>query len=294
MKKQICILLAAVSLFSLSACGHQHTWQEATCTTPKTCTECGETEGEPIGHSADEATYWEPSVCSVCGEQLAEKLIPDFEKAGITVIDIDDVPTENVITQTVDEARSGSGYKVMRTETSGLTFLASSNDEKERSLTPLYFSLINRETFEADETHPAVPGYEWHRYEFEFISIYPSGYSIRFSDDDYYDVVGHDESARGLRYTVNWQGQEYTDCMRSITFAKSEQKDYPINDYSVGSYNRKVTPHRMCVELRIPTGYDGTVISFILRDQYDMLKSGANITEIGLSSSFEQPSIRLH
>lgn len=293
MKKQICILLAAVSLFSLSACGHQHTWQEATCTTPKTCTECGETEGEPLGHSAAEATYWEPSVCSVCGEQLADKLVPDFEKAGITVIDIDDVPAENVITQTVDEALSGSDYKVMRTETSGLTYFASSNDGKESSITPLYFSLVNRETFDADETHPAASGYEWHRYEFEFICIYNTGYTIRFSDDDYYDVTGHDESARGLRYTVNWQGQEYPDCMRSITF-KYEQIDYPINDYVVGSYNRKVGSHHMIVELRIPTGYDGTIISFILKNQSDMLKSGANITEVGLSSEFDQPSIRLH
>ena len=59
-----CVLMG---MFCFSGCGHQHTWNEATCTEPKTCTECGETEGEPLGHTWVEATCTEPKTCTVCG-----------------------------------------------------------------------------------------------------------------------------------------------------------------------------------------------------------------------------------
>ena len=31
----------------------EHTWGEATCTAPKTCSLCGETEGEALGHTEE-------------------------------------------------------------------------------------------------------------------------------------------------------------------------------------------------------------------------------------------------
>lgn len=68
-----CISACALSLtmlLSMSACGHQHTWADATCTAPKTCTECGETEGEALGHSWEDATCAAPKTCSVCKDLL--------------------------------------------------------------------------------------------------------------------------------------------------------------------------------------------------------------------------------
>lgn len=44
-----------------------HTWQEATCTEPQTCSICGATEGEPLGHTWYSATCTTPRTCSVCG-----------------------------------------------------------------------------------------------------------------------------------------------------------------------------------------------------------------------------------
>lgn len=67
MKKiSITLVLAMICIF-FAACGHEHTWKEATCTEPKTCTECSETEGEPNGHKWEEATCTEPKICTVCG-----------------------------------------------------------------------------------------------------------------------------------------------------------------------------------------------------------------------------------
>ena len=39
----------------------EHIWEEATCTTPSTCTRCGTTQGEPLGHSFSYGT------CIHCG-----------------------------------------------------------------------------------------------------------------------------------------------------------------------------------------------------------------------------------
>ena len=57
----ICLLLV------LSACC-SHKWNDATCTEPRTCTKCGETEGEALGHNWADATCSTPQTCSVCKE----------------------------------------------------------------------------------------------------------------------------------------------------------------------------------------------------------------------------------
>ena len=68
MKKLFASILAISMVFSLCACGHEHTWVDATCTEPKTCSVCGETDGEALGHTWIDATCTEPKTCSVCGE----------------------------------------------------------------------------------------------------------------------------------------------------------------------------------------------------------------------------------
>ena len=45
---------------------HEHTWADATCTAPRTCEECGETEGSALGHNWREATCTAPKICNVC------------------------------------------------------------------------------------------------------------------------------------------------------------------------------------------------------------------------------------
>lgn len=62
MKRKFCwILVALIALMMiLTGCQCKHEWKEATCTEPKICTKCGETEGEPLGHEWKEATCTEP------------------------------------------------------------------------------------------------------------------------------------------------------------------------------------------------------------------------------------------
>ena len=84
MKKTTALLLALCMLFALSACGHEHNWQDATCTEPKTCAECGKTEGEPLGHSWQDATCTKPKTCAVCGATEGEPLGHSWQDATCT------------------------------------------------------------------------------------------------------------------------------------------------------------------------------------------------------------------
>lgn len=45
---------------------HTHDWVEADCTTPKTCAECGEIEGEALGHTGGTATCRGRAKCDRC------------------------------------------------------------------------------------------------------------------------------------------------------------------------------------------------------------------------------------
>ena len=50
---------------------HEHTWIPANCYQPKTCSFCGETEGEPLTHDIREATCTLDEMCLKCGTVFA-------------------------------------------------------------------------------------------------------------------------------------------------------------------------------------------------------------------------------
>ena len=58
-----------------------HNWRDATCTDPKTCMVCGETDGEALGHNWQDATCADPKTCTVCGETDGEALGHNWQDA---------------------------------------------------------------------------------------------------------------------------------------------------------------------------------------------------------------------
>ena len=69
------------AVYTCSVCGHSyeetisatgHSWKEATCTTPKTCTKCGATEGNALGHNYVNGT------CSRCGESEGNWFVGEY------------------------------------------------------------------------------------------------------------------------------------------------------------------------------------------------------------------------
>lgn len=58
---------------------HRHTFAEATCTKPETCTECGQTQGKAAGHDWEAATCKAPKTCSVCDKTTGSAAAHDYE-----------------------------------------------------------------------------------------------------------------------------------------------------------------------------------------------------------------------
>lgn len=73
-EKILALAVICLDAVILSSCGHNHTWVEATCDAPKTCSECGETEGEALEHEWIEATCETARTCSHCGKTEGEAL----------------------------------------------------------------------------------------------------------------------------------------------------------------------------------------------------------------------------
>lgn len=76
MKRRILMTaLVLVMVLVLCACGCKHeTWNDADCVNPKTCAECGETEGAPLGHTWQAATCETPKTCESCAATEGEAL----------------------------------------------------------------------------------------------------------------------------------------------------------------------------------------------------------------------------
>lgn len=58
-----------------------HTWADADCDTPKTCSVCGATEGDALGHTWDDADCDTPKTCSVCGATEGDALGHSWQEA---------------------------------------------------------------------------------------------------------------------------------------------------------------------------------------------------------------------
>lgn len=65
--------MVVMLLFGLTGCAHEHEFSNATCTKPKTCVSCGETEGTPLGHTVEIGT------CERCGEQQNYDLVAQID-----------------------------------------------------------------------------------------------------------------------------------------------------------------------------------------------------------------------
>ncbi len=80
MKKLLFILTSSALMLALTGC-HEHTFRAATCTTPPTCTECGETQGLALGHDYADPTCEAPATCTRCSATTGKALGHKWEEA---------------------------------------------------------------------------------------------------------------------------------------------------------------------------------------------------------------------
>ena len=62
--KKLLIFISFITIILFSSCNDscEHLWSDATCDKPKTCSICGETTGDALGHS------YSNGKCSICNE----------------------------------------------------------------------------------------------------------------------------------------------------------------------------------------------------------------------------------
>lgn len=90
-----------------------HSWKDATCTAPKTCTKCGATEGNAASHNWSDATCTAPKTCTKCGATEGSTAKHNYSDGACTVCGAEDpnVPfTGNVwVTKIVRTGSSEEG-----------------------------------------------------------------------------------------------------------------------------------------------------------------------------------------
>lgn len=253
------IVVAAVMLLSmtlLTGCHLRHDWQEATCTTPRTCLAGGETEGEALGHTWVDATCTEPKHCSVCGETegkaLGHKIMSEatYQSAAICSVCREAVgdPLEadfDVLGLTCD-MEVGKSYDYTTT-------CRKNQDLK----TVAAMVITDYNIFESDDTHEAKEGYEWRIVSFDLTfsdqNARDYGYLYAHQMADYYDdsllldsIEQADKNDNASKYLVNYNGE---DCEVYVSVRSS----------SVGWIDHVITIS-VTYEFQVPVGYDGVVI----------------------------------
>ncbi len=82
--KLISLLFLSVALFCLTGCECKHVWSDATCATPKTCSQCNITEGSTLDHVWLDATCTTPVTCENCKQTAGNELGHEWQKATCT------------------------------------------------------------------------------------------------------------------------------------------------------------------------------------------------------------------
>ena len=231
-KKWLCGVGILIMGCMLSGCCMSHEWIEATCTSPRVCSKCGETSGEVKEHEFEEANYQQPATCTECGLTEGDVLQADYEKYGI-----------------ICETKVDTEYP--------FTTICYDNDE----LTTGKVIFSDYEVFLSDDTHEEREGYEWRTFTFTITyddknaneyGVGGDGYSI----SDYYDIQGLNESWRDNTFTVNYNGKDY----------KEIYEDEIIQDEWVE--DTLIIRHRVFVSA--PVGYDGVVFWLCDRQTRDL------------------------
>ena len=252
-----------VTCMSLTGCGHTHEWQEATCTTPKTCTTCNETEGETLDHTWTEATCSAPKTCNICGKTEGESL-----EHTLTEANYQQAAACGVCGETVGEPLQADfeKYNFAYVTEIDKEYPFATKCYKSDDLTNGKIIFSDYQTFASDDTHEAKEGYEWKTVIFTIIfddenafKYGMSGYS--FIAENFYDCSYSDdeyEEGEGF-FTVNYNG-ETGKCFKEYECLKDEwgqKSDGTV--YYEGQYK-----YTICV----PAGFDGIVFS-ILSDETD-------------------------
>lgn len=88
MKRVLALFILLFTFLMLFACGEcEHQWTEATCTAPKTCSLCGETDGDKAPHAYGEWTETKAASCNEKGSKTRTCACGEAETQEIPMLD---------------------------------------------------------------------------------------------------------------------------------------------------------------------------------------------------------------
>ncbi|MCM1252318.1 MAG: hypothetical protein NC321_05820 [Clostridium sp.] len=282
--KRVQKLLCGISTLSvccmLTGCHMSHEWQEATCTTPRTCSVGGETEGEALGHTWVDATCSEAKHCSVCGEIEGETLAHTWVDATcsapktcsvcgetegkalehtLTEANYQQPATCEVCGETVGEPltayfeENGLVCDAQLDTAYPYTVLCYNNNDYTTTGT---VTISDYEVFSSDETHNAVEGYEWQTIMVTFVfddeNAQKYGLSSYLSPVDYYT----DNLLLGEIFTINYNGIDYEECIGEYETLQS-------------GWNDNIYTKQYRIFICVPNEYDGLVIRISTNTEAD-------------------------
>lgn len=270
-KKWLFGVVALATCGMLTGCHMSHDWQEATCTTPKTCLTGGETEGEPLGHTWIDATCSELKHCSICGETEGEALehtwveVTCAEAKHCSICGVTEgEPLEHTLTEanyqqattctvcgeTVGDPLQADFEKYdwdcdAELDTTYPYVVPCHGNPEYTTAGKVTFS--DYSVFTSDATHEAQEGYEWRAVTVTIIfdddNARDYGWEYNLNQTDYYDIQRDEESL-----SVNYNGTDYTECLHDYEFLRNNKSSGSGADVQIRFYER------------VPIGYDGRVI----------------------------------
>lgn len=241
MKKwMLFVLLTLLCAVLLTGCGHEHEWQEATCTAPRTCAECGETEGEVLMHDWQEATCDTPMTCAVCGATEGMPQEHDWLEATcaapMTCAACGDTEGEALehdwLEATYQTAATCAAcgevdgtplqadfvtYGIRADMQQGVEYTFQTVTADGTKPVTAKATVTGYEVIESDELRQAREGYEWHGVTIETLFDDPvamqEGAQLEYCCADYYNIAAFADSAdhsdaQVSAYQINYNGED--------------------------------------------------------------------------------------
>lgn len=243
-----------------------HSWKAADCENPETCMDCGATRGEALGHTWQAASCIAPAVCSVCSATGEEALghtlsAPNFQAPACCLVcghSEGDVLTPKFAEYPIQIITPQMGQEFFYETgcyTPGYTTVGT-----------LWWE--DHQVFAGDETHETLEGYEWHRVTLKITfydrNAYKFGFIVQPALDDYYWYAAETENGYDDRFTVNYHGILYDQCLRANTQAQ------------LSAWENNSCTYTATYAWRVPVGYDGHLILLLPAggDVSELLQSG--------------------
>lgn len=288
MKKGIMVLAVCITATALTGCCVKHQWEEASCNTPKTCSECGKTEGEASGHQWQEATCELPKTCSQCGETEGNSLGHDWKEATC------EEPRTCSRCKSIEGEALGHNFteanyqtpktctNCMATEGEKLVgFFEQNGLQCHEDLGTVYdfvtttadktspvngeVSITDYRKFESDDTHEAKEGYIWREWTITFktsdqnAANYGYGFGAGFADY-YLGVVDVSEDENG-KFT--WGGKTTGNVWENTVMVNINGEVYETYVRSAslgGKWNGNTATMSFVMSWLTPVEYDSAVV----------------------------------